>query len=84
MGRVSIKQGLVMQFELEINASERGACQQYLQTQGVSAEVAQAMTEKQNIKIGFIEDAKGTELMAINHLAGIYPVGGVGLLTKQH
>jgi hypothetical protein len=84
MGRVSIKQGLVMQFELEINASERGACQQYLQTQGVSAEVAQAMTEKQNIKIGFIEDAKGTEVMAINHLAGIYPVGGVGLLTKQH
>lgn len=84
MGQVSIKQGLVMQFDLEINASERGACQQYLQTQGVNAEVVQAMIGKQNIKIGFIEDAKGTEVMAINHLAGIYPVGGVGLLTKQH
>jgi hypothetical protein len=83
VGQVSIKQGFMMHFDLEINASGRVDCQQYLQTHGATAELVQAIIGKQNIRIGFIEDAKGTETMAINHLTGLYPVGGAGLLTRK-
>ncbi|MCT7943467.1 hypothetical protein [Shewanella holmiensis] len=84
VGAVSAKQGLIMHFDLKINDSESVPCQQYLQQQGASAELVRAIISNQTIKIGFIEDAKGEDIMAINHLAGAHPVGGAGLLTKQH